>query len=95
MTVDPWAPENLASVTAITPAQPPLTDDEVEAIRDEIRANQHDDRGLIPELHQIGFNALAALGVAGDRDATQAVRLMLKRAKFGGPLAEYPRGEIA
>lgn len=88
----PWETEGPTSVPV---AHLPLTVDEVAAIRDEIRANQHDDRGLIPELHQIGFNALCDMGVAGDRDATQAVRLMLRRAKFGGPLSEYPRGEIA
>lgn len=73
--------------------QPPLTRDEVESIADVIRDHQFDDRALIPELHSIGFAALCRLGVAGDREASQAVRLMLQRAMFGGPLADMARGE--
>lgn len=68
--------------------QPPLSLNEVEAIGEEIRTNQFEDRGLIPELHAIGYAALCKLGMAGDREATQAVRRMLRRAKFGGPLDE-------
>lgn len=88
--IDPFAPAK---------HEPPLTPEEVEAIGDEIRAHQFDDRALIPELHAIGFAALVdiACGVGMPympaSQATQAVRRMLQRAKWGGPLESMPRGE--
>lgn len=75
--IDPFAPTHL-----------PLTLEEVEAIGEEIRDHQFDDRALIPELHAIGFAALCRLGMAGNTEATQAIRRMLQRALLGGPLDE-------
>lgn len=80
--------------------EPPLTADEVEAIREEIKTHQHGDHALLPAVHQIGFDALVdiACGVGNPYmpsvQATQAVRRMLQRAKWGGPLESMPRGEV-
>jgi hypothetical protein len=87
MTADPW---DLPTITH----QPPLTPDEVEAIAGEIREHQWSDAALMPDLYRLGFEALSRAGVAGDVDATQAVRRMLQRARFGGPLEDMPRGEF-
>lgn len=86
--MDPW---DLPAETH----QPPLSPEEVQDIGDVIRDHQFDDRVLIPDLYAIGFEALCRLGVAGDREASRAVRLMLQRALLGGPLPSIPRGPIA
>lgn len=61
---------------------------ELEQIEDKIAQRKFDDHGLIPEVHQIEFEALSDLAQQGNPTAVAALRRVHQRADFGGPLSE-------
>lgn len=70
---------------------PLATPEEVEAIREVVFGEPWTDLARYPECLEIAFAALAAIAVLDNPvafDATQALRRMQRRAKFGGPLDE-------
>ena len=73
------------------------TPEEVEDIREAVFEAPWEDPARYPECLTIAVEALGAIAVLDTPaayDATQALRRVLQRAKFGGPLEDMARGEF-
>jgi hypothetical protein len=75
--------------------QPLATPEEVEGIRDAVFEAPWEDPARFPECMKIAVEALGLISVQSEpyaaQVATQALRSMVRRVKFGGPLDEDVR----